>query len=65
MRLTVTKGILPDRVVVGFWIGDKVQNVIVSYTELRDILNKEDLAEVFGESLGIWKAHCEIKLIKE
>ena len=64
MRLTVTKGILPDRVVVGFWIGDTVQNVIMSYTELRGILTEKDIDTLMSTSLGVWKAHCHIDLEK-
>lgn len=63
MRLTLTKGILPDRVLIVFWIGEKAtQSVVMSYTELREILSDEDMKELMSTSLGTWKASYQIKL---
>ena len=62
MHLTVIKGILPDRVVVGFWIGDKMQSVTMSFTELESILGPDDMKVIMETPLGIWKAVCHIAL---
>lgn len=62
MHLTVIKGILPDRVVVGFWIGDNMQSVVMSYTELESILGQDDMKTIMETPLGIWRAKCHIAL---
>lgn len=60
MKVTVIKGILPDRVIVGFWIGETMQSVVMSYTELGDILHSDDMKIVMETPLGIWKAKCAV-----
>jgi hypothetical protein len=62
MHLTVIKGTLPDRVVVGFWVGGHMQSVIMSYTELEDVMDKEDINILMDSPLGIWRADCKLKL---
>ena len=62
MKVTVIKGILPDRVIVGFWIGETMQSVVMSFTELESILGSDDMTVVMNTPLGIWKAQCSIAL---
>ena len=62
MHLTVIKGTLPDRVVVGFWVGGQMQSVVLSYTELEDVMSKEDIQILMNNPLGIWRADCNFKL---
>lgn len=62
MRLTVIKGILPDRVIVGFWVGEVMQSVVMSYTELDSLMGQDDIKRLMESPLGIWRANCSITL---
>jgi hypothetical protein len=62
MQVTVIKGPLPDRVIVGFWIGGNMQSVIMSYTELECFLGQDDMKIIMDTPIGIWKAKCSIAL---
>jgi hypothetical protein len=62
MRVTVIKGVIQDRLIVGFWIGVQHQNVIVSITELTHIMNQEDIDIIAKSPVGVWEAKVNIKL---
>ena len=62
MKVTVIKGVMQDRLLVGFWIGSSVQNVIMGYTELKSFMTDEDIEIIQNTPFGIWKAWVTIKL---
>lgn len=65
MRVTIIKGVMQDRLLVGFWVGSGVQNVSMSYTELKDFMAEEDIKIIRDTPFGIWRAWVTLKLTGE
>jgi len=63
MRITVIKGVLQDRLIVGFWIGAQHQNVIMSITELTHIMSQDNIDRIAKASVGVWEAKVNIELV--
>jgi len=63
MRFTIINGALPDRVIIGLWINNLMQSMVLSYTELKDIMSEEDVKTIMDSPIGIWKANMEVKLM--
>ena len=63
MKITVVKGAYEDRILVCFWIGEKMQSLILSPTELKDIMEPEDVNIIMSTPLGVWKAIGRLNLM--
>lgn len=63
MKFTIINGALPDRVIIGLWINNLMQSMVLSYTELKDIMSEEDVKTIMDSPIGIWKANMEVKLM--
>jgi len=62
MKVTIIKGVLQDRLLVGFWVGSEHQNLVLSVTELTHIMSQRDIDEIAKNPVGIWKAKVQITL---